>query len=260
MAKAQQGRRNPSGEDEIVETGDIYFFYRPRIEMDEVDGLADVQRFFMVLKGEDGAPFRLAVLGRKRLPDVAEHERIWGFIDKVTRSRTEIEAEFREQHYETKTRGLRRLPAARPAGEGVYAFVQVGRNLHLIYELELPEKSGEVQEEFNIPRQGAFIVSIKNPETSAPPNAGLPETEEADYPKTLQQEFEDRRFATADPRLLDYEGAEFVLVGARLDPERAYGVDIEAEHQAARKADIFRKLKMSGREHPLDPLLKGKWQ
>jgi hypothetical protein len=51
--------------------------------------------------------------------------------------------------------------------------------------------------------------------------------------------------ASEDPRLLDYEGAEFVLIGARSDPERAYDIDIETEHETARKADIFRPLKMS---------------
>ncbi|QQN64693.1 hypothetical protein JIR23_02395 [Bradyrhizobium diazoefficiens] len=40
------------------------------------------------------------------------------------------------------------------------------------------------------------------------------------------------------------EGAEFILIGARVDPERAYGVDIETEHEMARNADIFRQLKI----------------
>lgn len=35
------------------------------------------------------------------------------------------------------------------------------------------------------------------------------------------------------------------------DPERAYAVDIETEHEKARKADIFRQLKMLRREHAL---------
>lgn len=94
-----------------------------------------------------------------------------------------------EHHYETKTRGERQVPAARPAGEGVYALLQRGRDLHLTYELELPERPGEVQEEFNIPQQGAYILSIANPERSPPPGAGLSEREEVHYPKQLQQEF-----------------------------------------------------------------------
>jgi len=253
-------KKRPQEQDEqIVEKGDIFFFYRPRVEHEEADGLEDIQRFFMVLKPE-GAPFRVAVLGRKRLPDPDRHERIWGFVDHLAKRGDEVEADLKEQHYTTKTRGERTLPPARPAGEGVYALVQRGRNLYLTYELELPEKPGEVQQELNIEQQGGYILAIRNPEKPAPPQAGLPERDEADYPTSLQREFRGRRFASEDPHLLDYEGAEFVLIGARSDPERAYGVEIEAEHETADKADIFRKLKLSRREHPVEPLFEGEWR
>jgi hypothetical protein len=263
MATVQQrpvhsGRSSP--DETIVEKGDIFFAYRPRIGEDKTEGLADVQRFFMVLKPDGQSLVRLAILGRKRLPQAEEHERVWGFIDRVEKYGAAIRDEFKEHRYATKTRGERSVPAARPAGEGVYVLLQRGRNLHLTYELELPRRSGEVQEEFNIPQQGAYILSIANPERPAPPSAGLPEREEARYPKSLQREFRGRRFATADPRLLDYEGAEFILIGARTDPERAYDIDIAAEHENAAKADIFRQLKMSRGTQPLEPLLEGKWR
>jgi hypothetical protein len=145
-------RKTDGAEEKIVEKGDIYFLYRPRVEESKAEGLGDIQRFFMVLKPEGDAPFPLAVLGRKRLPDADSHERVWGFIDKVSKSGDAIEAGFKEQHYRTKTRGPRTVPAVRPAGEGVYALVQLGRSLHLSYELELPERPGEVQQELNIPR------------------------------------------------------------------------------------------------------------
>jgi hypothetical protein len=261
MATVRRRSARSKADEEIVEKGDIYFAYRPRVGEDEAEGLGDIQRFFMVLKPQGGAPFRVAVLGRKRLPETEGHERIWGFIDRIAKSGGAIEAEeFEEHHYGTKTRGERTVGAARPAGEGVYALLRRGRNLHLTYELELPERPGAVQQELNILPQGAYILSVKNPEKPAPPGAGLPEREEAHYPKSLQREFAGRRFATADPHLLDYEGAEFVLIGARTDPERAYDVDIETEHETAEKADIFRQLKMSSREHPLAPLLKGEWR
>lgn len=249
-----------SATEEIVEKGDIYFVYRPRIEEREAEGLADVQRFYMVMKPEGQARFRVAVLGRKRLPQPENHERIWGFIESVARQGSSVENEFRERHYSTRTRGERTLPSVRPAGEGVYALIRRGRNLHLTYELELPERPGEVQQELNVKPQAAYVLSVRNPETPSPPGAGLPEQEEAHYPKTLRQEFRSRRFASEDPRLLDYEGAEFILIGARPDPERAYDIGIHAEHETAEKADIFRQLKMSRREHPIEPLLNGKWR
>lgn len=254
-------RKHPTdGQDEVVEEGDIYFVYRPRVGEGQAAGLEDVQRFYMIMKPHGQARFRVAVLGRKRLPAAGEHERIWGFIETVATEGREVEDEFEARRYSTKTRGERTLPPARPAGEGVYALVRRGRNLHLTYELELPERPGEVQKELNIEPQAAFVLSVKNPEAGSPPGAGLPEREEARYPKPLEQEFRGRRFASEDARLLDYEGAEFVLVGARTDPERAYDLDIETEHETAGKADIFRQLKMSARDHPIAPLIEGRWR
>jgi hypothetical protein len=70
-------------------------------------------------------------------------------------------------------------------------------------------------------------MSIKNPDKSSPPGAGLPEHEEADYPKSLQRSFGGRRFAD-EVKLLDYEGAQFILVGTRENPEEEYGVKLKA--------------------------------
>jgi hypothetical protein len=254
-------KRSDHEDAEIIEQGDIFFFYRPKVEEHEPDGIEDVQRFHIVLRPEGGEPIRLMTIGRKRLPDVDDHERVWGFVDKVARSAKEIEAELREQRYGTKTRGERTRPAARPAGEGVYALVRDEHKLFLAYELELPrEPGGAVQRELNIERQAAYVLSIKNPEAGSPPGAGLSRREKAGYPPRLEAEFEGRRFAAEDPRLLDFEGAEFVLIGARSDPERAYDLDIEAGHDRGRTADVLRELRMSPREHPFEPLIAGRWR
>jgi hypothetical protein len=230
-------RRRPHQADkteEIVEQGNIYFVYRPRVGEHAAEG-----RFYMVMHPKGQARFRIAVLGRKRLPEVGDHERIWGFIDRVVESGSAIEGEFREHHYATKTRGKRTLPSVHSAGEGVCALVRRGRNLRLTYELELPYRRGDVHKELNIEAQAAYILSIKNPGMPLSAGSGLPIQGEADYPKPLANEFRDRRFASEDPHLLDYAGAEFILVGARTDPERAYDLDIETEHKNARDADIF---------------------
>jgi hypothetical protein len=182
MVRARQApavRESSGPEQEIVETGDIFFAYRPRISEPEAEGLSDVQRFYMVLKPEGGARVRLTVLGRKRLPETDGHERVWGFVDRVVKSGGEIADELKEQGYRTKE---------------------------------------------------------------------------------LQKEFRGRRFAAEDPHLLDYEGAEFILIGARTDPERAYDIDIGAEQETPEEADIFQQLKVSRGEQPLEPLLGGKWK
>lgn len=50
MATVRQRSARSRVDEEIVEKGDIYFAYRPRVEEDEAEGLGDIQRFFMVLK------------------------------------------------------------------------------------------------------------------------------------------------------------------------------------------------------------------
>src|SRR5690242_19255200 len=210
---------------------------------------------------QNGQGIRLMTIGRKRLPDVDDHERVWGFVDKLARSAKEIKAELRDQHYQTKTRGERTRPAARPAGEGVYALVRDAHQLYLVYELELPRTpGGAVQRELKIPPAASFALSIKNPQKGAPANVGRREGEEAHYPKRLQQEFRGRRFATEDAHLLDYDGAEFILVGARLDPERELGVELDAEAERIETADLLRELHIKRDERPIEPLFEGEWR
>jgi hypothetical protein len=169
--------------------------------------------------------------------------------------------ELQEETYGTQTRGERRLPAVRPAGEGVYAISLNDGEMRLAYALELPEARGEVQREFGIPPAASFVLSVKNPEKGQPRAAGLTDEQKADYPDALQRKFRGRRFAGEDVRLLDVEGAEFLLVGAntdhRVEKEEAVP-DPEDEDYA--HAEIIRDLKMVKSRHPVAPLIEGEWE
>jgi len=261
-------KTEPETSQEILEQGNIYFLYRPKVRGEEeaqreetaVEDLGDVQNFYVVLKPHGGR-FRLINVGRKRLPEVDEHERNWGFVDMVADSGKEIEEALQRDTYATKTRGERVRPAARPAGEGVYALVREGGRTHLAWALELPEKPGPVQKAFNIPEEASLAISIANPEKrGGPRTAQLSEEQEAHYPKSLQKEFRGRKFATEDPRLLDYEGAEVIFIGAREDPEKAYHIDLQPEKESEGSADIFKQLRFAKSRHPVAPLLSGEWR
>ncbi|WKZ34006.1 MAG: hypothetical protein QY316_06305 [Thermodesulfobacteriota bacterium] len=246
---------------EVLERGSIYFIYRPKVEEEEVKGLKEVQRFYMVLSPEGKKIYRLIVVGRQALPDVEGGERSWGFVDKVRRRAEEVADELEEKEYRTKTRGERELPAARPAGEGVYAIARHGDHTHLAYSLELPERPGEVQEAFRIEDEASYIVTIKNPEKPAPPGAGLKGRKKAGFPKRLMQKFDGRRFADADPPdFLDYEGAEMILIGASEEPIKELGLALKPKDETESSADIFKDLKLEREKHPVKPLLKGKWE
>lgn len=266
MAQKTESEAGP----EILEQGDIYFLYRPKVRSAEeaedadgepaAEGMGDVQNFYLVLKPRGGR-FRLINIGRKRLPDIEGHERNWGFVAMVADSGKEIEAELRRDTYDTKTRGERVQPAARPAGEGVYALLREGGRMLLAWALELPNRPGPVQKAFNIPEEASLAISIANPEKrGGPRTAQLSEEQQAHYPKSLQKEFRGRKFATEDARLLDYQGAQVIFIGARDDPKKAYHIDLQPAKESEGSADVFRQLRFARSRHPVEPLLRGEWR
>ncbi|MFL5963261.1 MAG: hypothetical protein ACJ757_10265 [Gaiellaceae bacterium] len=246
----------------ILERGNLFFFffYRPRVETDRVDDLGDVQRFFLVLEPDGARRFRRLVVGRKRLPDPSERERTWAFVAEVAKRPEELQDELERKVYETKTRGTRVQPEARPAGEARYAIVDHEGHTHIAYALELPRRRGEVQKALRIEREGSFIAAVRNPDAPAPRGTGLPSRERAEFPKRLAETFRGRRFAPLNPPdFLDYEGAEIVLIGAAEDAGRELGIDFDTQRERLDTADLVRDLRLRiGRDVPAEPL-KGRW-
>jgi hypothetical protein len=263
MRANQDRRSSPEKEGRVLERGNIYFFYRPRIEEQAVHGFEDVQRMYMILRAHGKRSYRLIIIGEKRLPVVtgAGDRKLWGFVEKVASRAEEVEDELDPKTYPTRTRGERHLPAARPAGEGVYAIARHRDHTHLAYALELPTKPGEVQRALNIVEEGSYIISVKNPEAPSPAGTGLDEARRARFPKDLQERFRERRFIPLDPPdFLDHEGAEILLVGARQDVYEELGLQLNPEHETEATAEIFNDLRMEKSLHPTTPLFEGKWE
>jgi len=248
-----------------LERGHIFFFYRPRVHPPDEEwvptSVEDINRTYIVLRRGARKLYRLIVIGRKRLPDVGRHEREWGFVDLVSPNPDDIQTVIEGSDYETKTRGERVLPAARPAGEGVYALVRHDNHTHLAYTLEIPKRAGAVQRELHIEPEASYIVTVKNPQTPTPPGVGLPAETAADYPASLQSMFHGRRFLPADPpELLDYPGAQLILIGTSTDVHAELGIELNPQHEDERNAAIFRDLHLNRSEFPLEPLFRGKWE
>jgi hypothetical protein len=245
-----------------LEQGNIYFFYRPRVQEEEPESLEDIQRLYMILSPENQERFRLAVIGRKKLPAAgATGERYWGFIDLVRKSPDSIRDRLSSDKYTARTRGERHVPAARPVGEGVYQLLSHEDHTHLVYILELPREPGEAQEDLQIQPEGSYIISIKNPEAPSPGGVGLQPSQKADFPKYLQDRFKGRRFSEVNPpELLDREGAEFVMIAAAADFRDELGIALHGEDESASSADLFRELKLDRKKHPTGPLFQGKWE
>ncbi len=254
---------------EIVEQGDIFFFYRPKVGAEEVSGTEDVQRFYMVTAPEEEQKkeekYRLFVLGRKRLPEIVEgkstsEERNWAVNTITTKNPEDIHNELIAAEYETETRGKRRVAAATPAGEGKYSIVKHDNHTELAYALELPEVPGPTQREFEIKKEASYILSVKNPDIQIPGFKAFEKRKPA-YPESLKEQFGDRRWINVeDPKLLDYENTQLLMIGAiKKDVEEELGIDLNEVKETANTAEIFKDLKIRKGQVPLKPLLKGEF-
>jgi hypothetical protein len=265
FTKAAMVRRD--NRSEIIEQGDIFFFYRPKVGAEEVEGVKDIQRFYMVTSPEDNNKYRLFLVGQKQLPEIVEgkstsEEKNWALNILTTSSPDYIQKELMPAEYTTETRGKRRLAAATPTGEGKYVIAKHDNHTELAYILELPEIPGPTQREFKIKKEASYIISIKNPDVKVPGFAAFSsEDKKPDYPKHLKEKFGDRRWINVeDPELLNYENTQLLLIGARKkDVEEELGVDIDEKKETERSADLFKKLKLRKEQVPLKPLLKGKF-
>jgi hypothetical protein len=243
---------------EIIEQGDIFFFYRPKVDTEEVKDIKDVQRFYMVTTPEEKEKndiYRLFLIGQKQLPEIVEgkstsEEKNWALNILTTSNPDDIHKELLPAEYTTETRGKRRLSAAAPAGEGKYKIVKHDSHTELAYILELLE----------IKKEASYIISVKNPEVNIPGFATVSE-KKPEYPKHIKEKFGDRRWISIeDPQLLNYENTQVLLIGARKkDVEEELGIDIDEQKETENTADIFKELKVRKEQVPLKPLMKGKF-
>ena len=262
MNQQVEGKQvNDNNEAEILEQGDIYFFYRPKKSAEEVKGIEDVRRFFMVTAPEENKSplYRLFVIGKKSLPEVRKtearaSERYWARVGGVFKDANELTKELSSDEF-------RKGDAARPVGEGKYAIVKHHQNhTELAYILELPKEPGEAQKELGIEKEASYVISVINPKI--PKSSNLPTTEEPPkYPQEVLNEFnETENFVSLskDTKFIDYQNAQIILIGAREGKDvikSDMGIDMKEEQSSA---DIFNKLKLRREQVPIRPLTEGK--
>ncbi len=230
---------------DVFEQGSLYFLYRPAVADETPHGVMDIQRFYLVLRPNDGEQLRWIVIGHKKLPDPTDTgQKFWGFVDGVG----DREAAGRE------------LAGTRPAGEGAYALVRHHGHTHLAYALALPAQPGEVQRALNIRPEANYLVVVKNPQASSPPGIGLDGARKAELPEGVQGRFGDRRFVALDsPIYLDYPGIELVLLGTDEDLAHEVGFQVDASHESCKAEDVLAALRLAVEQTPTAPLLEGHW-
>jgi hypothetical protein len=253
-----EGQQKQVNKAEILEQGDIYFFYRPKKGAEEVKGIEDVRRFFMVTAPEEGQLYRLFVIGKKSLPEVRKtearaSERYWSRVGGIFKNANELTKELLSDEF-------RKGDAARPVGEGKYAIIKHQNHTELAYVLEMPKEPGEAQQELGIEKEASYVISVINPKI--PKSSNLPTTEEPPkYPQEVLNEFnENENFVSLgrDTKFIDYQNAQIILIGAREGKDvvkSEMGIDMKEEQSSA---DIFNKLKLRREQVPTKPLTEGK--
>jgi hypothetical protein len=149
----------------ILEQGDIFFFYRPKVKSEKVESIDDVRRFFIVLAPESKNLYRLLVIGKKSLPEIREtearsSERYWARVGGIFNDPTQLTKELLSKEF-------REGDMARPVGEGKYAIVDHNKHTELAYVLELPKEIGEAQKELGIEKEASYIITVINPKIPA---------------------------------------------------------------------------------------------
>ncbi|KAL8907986.1 MAG: hypothetical protein Q9207_001060 [Kuettlingeria erythrocarpa] len=225
-AVEESTEREESTPSSILEKGIIYFFFRGRVGIEEPSDVNDIARSYIILRplprgaklGDgpigDAGHNRMLALPKKVLP-VSPKDRFMVFVEKANATMDDIKNSLSASDYMTKTAGSRHTPAAAPIGEGVYAITSTGREAHLAYILTVPSEVSEVQEDIGLRQRGSYLTSAKNPTTAAPAGANLPKG--AEYPQEILDEFHGRGWMPLEPKLLDYENTQFLLIGHKED-------------------------------------------
>src|SRR5215208_7600339 len=251
-----QKDNNNHADIEILEYGDIYFFYRPKKNSEEVKGIEDIRRFFMVTAPEETGEkkmgrkkemYRLIVIGKKSLPEIRKteargSERYWGRVGGIFEDPKELTKELFSDEF-------RKGDIARPVGEGKYAIVKYQKHTELAYILEMPKEPGEAQKELGIEKEASYVISVINPKKPVP--EGYPSVNQPpQYPESIQQEFNDNENfipLTKNLELINYQNAQIILIGAREGKDvikKEIGIDMVEELETSRSPDIFSKLKV----------------
>jgi hypothetical protein len=273
----------------ILEQGDIFFFYRPKVNSKEIKSIDDIRRFYMVLCPEDEQKiidnntnndtttkdkklYRLFVIGKKSLPEIRKtkarsSERFWAQVGGIFYESKKLGEDLASEEF-------RKGDAARPVGEGKYAIIEHQNHTELAFILEMPQEIGEAQKELGIEKEATYIITVINPNKSVPESYSTAEAERPKYPEDIEKYLinSQKRFISLSQNLnlINYQNAQVVLIGAREGKDiikQEIGLDIETEDEGEDKknlllssSDIFTKLKLRKEQVPIKPIIEGKFQ
>ncbi|HLH73266.1 MAG TPA: hypothetical protein VKX96_08275 [Chloroflexota bacterium] len=257
---------------QILEAGNIAFFYRPKEGILHPKSPDDLERAYFILFPDDqqhhqNRLFNVAhgvfpaIVPGKALPE----ERDWAFIDDVSHDpRDVVDALEKNVPGPPGPGGQRARPWARIAGDGRYAIARHVDHTHLVYVLHQPERPGEVQQKLEIQPEASYIISVKQP--YAPSEINL--KEKPSYPASLIKKFDGHGFIPVEPTdYLDYRWTQVLLIGARTDVEKELGIKLDAAQENRAEEEALQFLHQEAQEAHTKwhvdifaPMCQGKWE
>jgi len=268
----------------ILEQGDIFFFFRPKVSAKDIKSIEDVRRFYMVLCPEeeqkiidddtnnDNNPkekkiYRLFIIGKKSLPEIRKtearsSERFWAQVGGIFYDSQRLVEDLTADEY-------KKGDAARPVGEGKYAIIEHQNHAELAFILEMPQEIGEAQKELGIQKEASYIITVINPYKPVSEGYTTAEAEHPKYPEDVRNYLTktDGKFLPLSQNLalINYQNAQIILIGAREGKDvikQEIGLDIETEEGKENlfSSDIFTKLKLRKEQVPIKPIIEGKFQ
>jgi hypothetical protein len=270
----------------VLEQGDIFFFYRPKVSSKEIKSIDDVRRFYMILCPDEDQKilddtnndtntnkkkiYRLFIIGKKSLPEIRKtearsSERFWAQVGGIFYDSKKLGEDLTAEEF-------RKGDAARPVGEGKYSIIEHQNHTELAFILEMPQEIGEAQKELGIQKEATYIITVINPNKPVPEGYRTAEAERPKYPEHIEKYLNNigEKFISLSQNLnlINYQNAQVVLIGAREGKDiikQEIGLDIETEYEGEGKenlssSDIFKKLKLRKEQVPVKPIIEGKFQ
>ncbi len=257
---------------QVLETGNIAFFYRPRKGVLHPKSLDDLERSFFMLFPDDQKHHqnRLFLVAHGAFPAIVPgkalpEERDWAFVADVSRDPRElVDALEKNVPGPSGPGGQRARPWARIAGDGRYAIARHGDHTHLAYVLHEPRQPGAVQQELAIKPEASYVISVKQP--YAPSEISL--ENKPSYPDDLRQKFDGHGFIPVEPTdYLDYRWTQVLLIGAHPDVEKELGIRLDPNAENWAEKEALQQLQQEAQEahqrwhvEIFEPLRQGRWE
>ena len=257
---------------QILEAGNVAFFYRPKEGVPHPKSPDDLERAYFMLFPDDQSHHKNRLFDvahgvfPKIVPGIAlPAERDWAFVDDVSHDPRSIVDDL-EKNVAAPPRpsGQRARPWARIAGDGRYALARHGDHTHLVYFLHRPQQAGPVQQELEIKPEASYVISVKDP--FMPSEITL--KEKPSYPKRLTDKFDGHGWIPVDPTsFLDYRWTQVLLIGARTNVEEELGIKLDPNKENQAEQEALQLLRWESKDAEqkwhvdiFEPLIKGKWE